>query len=56
MKLQQLKEEILRCRECEELFGYEPHPVFLDILNLKLCRLVRRRLCWSMKQESHLMT
>lgn len=27
MKLKQLQQQITRCRACEELFGYEPHPV-----------------------------
>lgn len=39
MKIQQLKEEILQCRECEELFGYEPHPVFFGHSQSKVMQI-----------------
>jgi len=28
MEIEELKKGILNCRDCRELFGYEPHPVF----------------------------
>ncbi|MGC4019488.1 MAG: uracil-DNA glycosylase family protein [Muricomes sp.] len=39
MEIQQLKKEILQCRECEELFGYEPHPVFFGHSESKIMQI-----------------
>ena len=37
--LEQLREEILACRLCEEKFGFEPHPVMTGNANAKIMQI-----------------
>lgn len=36
---EQLRQEILRCRLCEERFGFEPHPVFQGNVHSKIMEI-----------------
>lgn len=36
---EQLRQEILRCRLCEERFGFEPHPVFQGNIHSKIMQI-----------------
>jgi len=35
----QLREEILNCRLCEEKFGFEPHPILMGAVNSKIMQI-----------------
>jgi uracil-DNA glycosylase family 4 len=39
MTLDELKNDLLNCRICEEKFGYEPHPVFQGNENSKIVHI-----------------
>lgn len=39
MDINQLKQDILKCRACETLFGFEPHPVFLGHEHSKIMQI-----------------
>lgn len=36
---EQLKSEILQCRDCSEKFGFEPHPIVLGSANSKIIQI-----------------
>ena len=49
MNIEELREGVLGCRECRELFGYEPHPSLTAVRIRELCRLARLHRCLCMK-------
>ena len=36
---EELKQEILKCRQCEEKFGFEPHPILMGNVNSKIMQI-----------------
>lgn len=39
MNFKQLKKDVLNCRTCEALFGFEPHPIFLGNKHSKIVQV-----------------
>lgn len=36
---EELKEKILNCRDCQEKFGFEPHPILMGNINSKIMQI-----------------
>ena len=36
---EELKQEILKCKLCEEKFGFEPHPILMGNVNSKIMQI-----------------